>query len=497
MVSVTSLKRPVKNADAPGRKVKFALVIPPSMDMDQMWCPNLPIGLAYLAAVLEENGHELTVFDCPALGIDHKNLVEKTAAFDPDVVGITAVTPTIKSALLAAHNIKEKLPNTSVVIGGPHATFMDREILSEQPEVDVVVRGEGEETIIELLSALFGSGNLKDVLGISFRKNGQIISTPDRPFIQNLDELPRPAFQYFALKKYQFFGKTILPILTSRGCPFQCAYCVSSRMAGKMFRARDPYKVVDEFEWLVNTHGAGAVSFYDDAFTYDTQRAIKICEEIKKRKLDVPWDCQTRVDRISEEALIKMRDANCQLVSFGAEAGCQKILNAVNKKTTIEQNEKAIKMAKKVGGLSVAMSVIIGYPGETPETLKQTFNFIRRTKPDYVYLCMATPYPGTSLRHTLEELGWKMSTDWSQYDLQTPVYENPLLPVDLVKTRRAFYNRFYSWSYIMRQYIRGTFYSKNMGRTALNDKLWRMKLPRWFFSGLKKARPQPKSPRNV
>jgi anaerobic magnesium-protoporphyrin IX monomethyl ester cyclase len=494
---VTSLRGHAKNSSAPGREAKIALVIPPSMDIEQIWCPNLPIGLAYLAAVLEKNGNELTVFDCPALGIDQENLAAKIDAFDPDVVGITAVTPTIKSAFLAAHNAKEKVPNATVVIGGPHATFMDKQILSEQPDVDVVVRGEGEETIIELLSKLFGSGDLKDVLGISFRKNGQIIRTPDRPFIQNLDDLPRPAFQYFALKKYQFFGKTIIPILTSRGCPFQCAYCVSSRMAGKMFRARDPYSVVDEFEWIVNTHGAGAVSFYDDAFTYDKKRAIKICEEIKKRKIGVPWDCQTRVDRISEEVLVKMRDADCQLVSFGAEAGCQKILNAVNKRTTIEQNEKAVKMAKKVGGLSVAVSVIIGYPGETPETLKQTFNFIRRTKPDYVYLCLATPYPGTSLRNTLEELGWKMSTDWSEYDLQTPVYENPLLPVDLVKTRRDFYNRFYSWSYILRQYLRGTFYSKNMGRTALNDRLWRMKLPSWIFSSLKKVRSQPKSPRNV
>jgi radical SAM superfamily enzyme YgiQ (UPF0313 family) len=143
------------------------------------------------------------------------------------------------------------------------------------------------------------------------------------------------------------------------------------------------------------------------------------------------------------------------------------------------------------------VSVIIGYPGETPETLKQTFNFIRRTEPDYVYLCVATPYPGTALRNTLEDLGWKMSTDWSQYDLQTPVYENPLLPVDLVKTRRDFYNRFYSWSYILRQSLRGTFYSKNMARTALNDRLWRMKLPRWIFSSLKKVRSQPKSPRTV
>jgi radical SAM superfamily enzyme YgiQ (UPF0313 family) len=246
-------------------------------------------------------------------------------------------------------------------------------------------------------------------------------------------------------------------------------------MVGKEFRARNPLKVVDELEWLKSEIEAGAFSFYDDAFTYDTERAVAICEEIKNRKIKLPWDCQTRVDRISKEVLSKMKAANCQLVSFGAESGCQKILDSINKRTTVEQNEKAIKMAKEVG-ISVAMSVIIGYPGETKESLKQTYDFIRRTEPDYVYLCLATPYPGTHLSSYLEELGWKVSKDWSKYDMQVPVFENPLLDVDLVKSRRDFYNHFYSWSYILRQSLRGTFYSKTMARTALNDRLWRTKL---------------------
>jgi anaerobic magnesium-protoporphyrin IX monomethyl ester cyclase len=471
------------------RKIKVALVIPPALGMGQMWCPNLPIGLAYLAAVLEKAGYELALIDCPALEINHKMLGAEFASFEPDVVGITSVTPMIQSALLTARVAKETCPKSPVVLGGPHATFMDSQILSEHPDVDIIVRGEGEQTIHELLQNLFCSGDLQAVSGISFRKNGHIIRTPNRPFIQNLDELPHPAYHYFALSKYQFFGKRILPILTSRGCPFQCTYCVSSRMVGKMFRARDPNNVVDELEWLKNEHKAGAFSFYDDAFTYDQKRAIKICEEIKKRNIDVPWDCQTRVDRISKEVLVKMRNAGCQLVSFGAESGCQRILDAVNKRTTIEQNEKAVKLAKEIG-LSVAMSVIIGYPGETVDTLEQTFDFIRRTKPDYVYLCLATPYPGTALRSTLEDLGWAMSSEWSHYDMQTPVFENPLLPVDLVEARREFYNHFYSWSYILRQSLRGTFYSKSMARTALNDRIWRTKLLRWVFANFRKLRVQ-------
>jgi anaerobic magnesium-protoporphyrin IX monomethyl ester cyclase len=474
------------------RRVKIALIIPPALELEKTWCPNLPIGLAYLAAVLEKGGCELTVFDCPALEIDHKKLGAKIASFEPNVVGITSVTPTIKSALLAAHVAKETCPNAVVVLGGPHATFMDSQILSEYPDVDIVVRGEGEQTILELVRHVFDSGGIQAVSGISFRKNKQIIRTPNRSLIQNLDELPRPAYQYFSLDRYQFFGKVILPILTSRGCPFQCSYCVSSRMAGKVFRARSPRNVVDELEWLRDMHGAGAFSFYDDVFTHDKKRAFEICEEMKKRNIGVPWDCQTRVDQISKELLAEMRDANCQLVSFGAESGCPKILDAMKKRTTIEQNEKGVRLAKEVG-MSVAMSVVIGYPGETIDTLKQTFDFIRRTEPDYVYLCLATPYPGTELYDLVKDLGWKMSKDWSHYEMETPVFENPFLPVDLRETRREFYNRFYSWSYILRQSLKGTFYSQNMARTALNDRLWRAKLPKWVLVNLKKLRFQKKS----
>jgi anaerobic magnesium-protoporphyrin IX monomethyl ester cyclase len=247
---------------------------------------------------------------------------------------------------------------------------------------------------------------------------------------------------------------------------------------GLQFRARSPKNVVDELEWLRDTHGADAFSFYDDAFTFDMERAGKICEEIKNRNIGIPWDCQTRVDRISKELLVKMRAANCQLVSFGVESGCQKILDAVKKKTTIKQNETAIGWAKEVG-IPVSISIIIGYPGETPDTLKQTMGFIRKVEPDYVYLCLATPYPGTDLRELVKELGWSMSKEWSHYDLQTPVFENPFIRNDeLLKARKDFYNDFYSPTYILRQSLKRNLYSQMMARTALNFILWRTKLPR-------------------
>ena len=320
---------------------------------------------------------------------------------------------------------------------------------------------------------------IKDIEGLTFRKDGKIIQTPNRPFIENLDEIPRPKYKFFDLEKYKIYGKRFLPIITSRGCPYQCSFCVTSRIFGRKFRARSPENIVDELEWLKKTHGADGISFYDDAFTLDRKRLIAICEQMIERKIGLPWGCQTRVDHVSKEILALMKKANCNEVSFGVESGCQRILDAVSKKTTVEQNEKAIKWAKDEG-LFVAVSAIIAYPGETRETVQQTMDLLRRMEPDDAYLCIATPYPGTELRSLVESSGWKISNDWSLYDTMNPVVENPNLPAEeLKKLRREFYNGFYSTSYAFRQFIKGSikgnFYSQMMTRLAINHLLWRIK----------------------
>ena len=170
-----------------------------------------------------------------------------------------------------------------------------------------------------------------------------------------------------------------------------------------------------------------------------------------------------------------MKETNCQQVFFGAESGCQEILNAVNKRTTVELNEKAIKMAKKAG-LFVAISIIIGYPGETSQMRKETLDFIRRAEPDDVYLCIATPYPGTELRQLVEKMGLKMSDDWQRYDTTTPVFENPLLPdAEALQIRKEFYDRFYSPKYAFSHLFSNNFYSRVMARVALNHLIWRVK----------------------
>jgi radical SAM superfamily enzyme YgiQ (UPF0313 family) len=457
------------------KTAKVALVNPPTMKGVFHHHPYLPIGLAYLAAVLEAEGNEVTVFDCLASEIEQEKLKEKLSSLNPNVIGISSMTPMVPSTMLAAKGAKEACPQATVVLGGPHATFMDKEILTQEPEVDVIVRGEGEQTLLELTQKITSRQELETVEGITFRKDGQIVQNPTRPYIQNLDELPFPAYKNFPLEKYRLFGKLFFPVITSRGCPFQCSFCTSSRILGKQYRARSPKNIGDELELLKNNYSADSFTFYDDTLTLDKKRIFEICDQIKNRKINIPWDCQTRVDQVTEEVLAYMKETNCQQVFFGAESGCQEILNAVNKRTTVELNEKAIKMAKKAG-LFVAISIIIGYPGETAQMRKETLDFIRRAEPDDVYLCIATPYPGTELRQLVEKMGLKMSYDWQRYDTTTPVFENPLLPdTEALWIRKEFYDRFYSPKYAFSHLFSNNFYSRVMARVALNHLIWRVK----------------------
>jgi len=458
-----------------GTTAKVALVNPPAIKGAFHHHPYLPIGLAYLAAVLEQKGNEVLVLDCLASDIDQEQLKLKLAEFNPNIVGISSMTPMVLSTMMAARGAKQACPDTTVVLGGPHATFMDREILGSEPSVDVVVRGEGELTLVELTHRIINHVGLNSADGITYRHQGQIVQNPDRPYIQNLDDLPFPAYKHFPLDKYRLFGKLFFPVITSRGCPFQCNFCTTSRILGKQYRARSPKNIGHELELLKREYNADSFTFYDDTLTLDKKRLFDICDEIKIRKINIPWDCQTRVDQISEEMLEKMKATNCQQVFFGAESGCQTVLNAVNKRTTVEQNEAAIKMAKKAG-LFVAISIIIGYPGETAEMRKETFDFLKRAEPDDVYLCIATPYPGTELRKEVERLGYKMSSDWSRYDTTTPVFENPLLSdEEALRLRKQFYDSFYSPKYALRHMFRRNFYSRVMARVAINHTVWRVK----------------------
>ncbi len=461
------------------KKTKVALVTTPLLENVAHHPLFPPLGLAYMGAVLEQNDFEVKIIDCPVCQIDHEKLKAELAAYDPTIVGIGSMTPTIVSALKSAQVAKEVCPDAKVLMGGPHATFADREILIDEKAVDIIVRGEGEETIVELAKQAPNMQKLGDVKGISFRKENQIIQTVNRPFIQDLDSLPRPAYKYVPMEKYRITGKTLLPIITSRGCPFQCSFCVASQMFGQRFRMRSSKNVLDELEWLRDEYGAEGIAFQDDTLTFDKRRATEICDGIIERKINLPWGCGTRADVVTKEVLAKMAKAHCNETMFGIESGCQRMRAVLKKGVTNEQCWNAIKWAKEAG-MFVTVSVILGYPGETKESLQETLDFARKLEPDDVWLCHATPYPGTYLRDLVKSYGWKMSDNWELYNTMNPIFEDPALPAkEIAAMRRTFYNKFYSPRYVMRQavkgYIKGNLYSKIMTRTAANYMLWRAK----------------------
>lgn len=475
-------------------KAHVALVNPP-YPPEAAQSIFLPLGIGYLAAVLEQEGYQVDVVDCQTTRPSQEVLEEKFRNLNPDIIGVTSATVTYLPALDVLKTAKNAVPNALTLMGGPHVTVLDQQALAESNNIDIVVRGEGEHTMLDL-ARLVSEDNLKNlsqVQGITFRKNSQVIQTPDRPFMTDIDSLPHPAHHKFDTNLYKLFGVNYMPIITSRGCPSACTFCLASKMCGHSFRGRSPTKVVDELEWLRDEFNAGAFAFYDDTFTFDLKRAFDICDEMQKRNVDLPWDCRTRVDRVSKELLAKLKATNCQLIHFGVESGSPEMLKLMRKGSTVELNAQAIKWAKEAG-ISVAVSLVIGYPTETPQMLQQTIDFLYKTKPDYVYMCEAVPYPGTELANYIKELGLEVDANWNQYREETQIFTNTLLPLEkLEETKKAFFDRYFSYSYFLRKKLKGDFYSQIMARAALNHLVWNSKTAMWAFKKLGKMRRSKKS----
>ncbi len=430
--------------------------------------PFIPLSLGYLGAICEKNGYEVNVVDCQGERLDPEGFRKKLREIDTEVIGITSATLTYNSALKIAKISKEVLPNCITILGGCHATFWDFNALRECPDLDIIVRKEGEITLLEILRKLEAKKNLDNIQGITFRKCNKIIRNEDRPYIENLDDLPFPAHHLFNLNSYIKVGKLIIPLMTSRGCVYWCDFCTAVRMFGRKYRMRSPKNVVDEIELVHNKYDVDQFTFYDDAFTVDQKRTEEICDEILRRKLDVEWDCETRVDMVNKSLLEKMRKAGCIAVWFGVESGSQTIIDKMHKKFKIEQTRKAFEIAHEVGLMTVA-SVILGFPGETEETAWETINFVKSLNPVDVGFYIATPYPGTPLYETVKDNGWLKTEDFDKYDTATPVFETPYLSSEKLKEIRfKAYQQFYLRpSYMLKMLMKGGVYGVSAVKASM------------------------------
>jgi anaerobic magnesium-protoporphyrin IX monomethyl ester cyclase len=380
-----------------------------------------PLGLLYIAAYAEKEGHQVMVRDLAVRkkkeDIDFKRY---------DVVGISTDTTRHRQALQLAQ--KAKRNGCTVVMGGPHPGYVDEEILSTQ-RVDFIVRGEGEITFSELLASLQkDDGKFHSIRGISFFSNGQLVRTLPRPFVEDLDSLPFPARHLIHMDDYQrtkFGGRPITPLITSRGCPYQCVFCASSHFWGTKVRMRSVASVLVEIEEVYHRYHFNAVAFVDDTFNLFPKRVIEICHGIIEKKLDLWWWCLSRVDLLlqNEEMVKEMVRAGAKSVFIGVESSDPKTLEALKKGIDVESTVQAVDLLKR-NGLEIHASYILGGLHETAKTIHETIRFAKKLDTNVTQFSILTPYPGTAIYEQVKDRIFRWRAPWSFFDMQHLVFKH-------------------------------------------------------------------------
>jgi len=410
-----------------------------------------PLSILYLTAILKEIGVEVSVLDQPALGLTVEETVRWVEKENPDVLGFSTLTSSGQTAALISNKVKEKNPDVTIVFGNHHATFNAERILSKYPSVDIIVRGEGEKTVVELVECLKNGEDLKKVRGINFRNEGEIVFTPDQHLINDLDSLPLPdrnlldAEYHCVIAGANIAPKKFTSIVTSRGCVYNCRFCSCTEIAKNRWRPRSAKNTVEELQFLAS-EGYKQIIFVDDAFTMNPKRVIEICRGIRKEKLDLEWICEGRVDICSYDMLHEMVLAGCRVLYLGIESANQRILNYYNKKITPEQSENAVRTAKKAGVDVVAGSFIIGAPDETREEMWNTVKFAQRVPIDIPQFNILGAHPGNDIWNELVAKGFLDPEKWWEKGVAvSEVY--PYAKVSRDEIMRIMHNAFFQHVY--------------------------------------------------
>ena len=374
-----------------------------------------PIWLAYAAGVLEKIGHEVRLVDAIAWRWDRSKVLEDARKFKPDLVVVDSNFSSLKNDCNIAKLLKDETGAVSVLVGPPASQFPEKILNSG---VDIVARFEYDFTIGDIVEAIEEGKSLENVKGISYKENGKIIHNPDREFItsRELDKIPfvsKVYKEYLNIKDY-FLGHALYPmvqIFTGRGCPNRCTFCSWPKtLMGRKYRVRSVENVVDEFEYITKElPEVKEIFIEDDTFTINKKRIREICEEIKKRKLDITWSCNARVN-LDYETMKVMKEAGCRLLDVGYESGSDEILKNIKKGITTKESRRFTEDAKRVG-LMILADFIFGMPGETRETAEKTIRFAKEIKPNIVQFAVATPIPGTEFYNYVKENGFLLVDD--------------------------------------------------------------------------------------
>jgi radical SAM superfamily enzyme YgiQ (UPF0313 family) len=363
-----------------------------------------PLGICSLAAILEEAGYDVQLVDLAVIEWDLEWLYKKLQSFHPDVLGISALTASFPRTILISKYLREKFPDIPFVLGGIHPTFTDKKTLSENDQIDIIVRREGEITFLELLSALKEGKSFKSIKGLTYRDNGRIISTEERPFIKDLDSLPIPA--YHLLETIEIYNEVQSQlVVSSRGCPNHCIFCSTSAYWGHFWRGMSPSRVLKEMDILVHEYNATRIVFGDDLFTLNKKRVHHICDGLEERGNYVEWLCSVRADSIDLELLKHMKRSGCVGVFIGVESGRQESLDKMRKKTTVHDNLQAVKMCKKAD-LETTTSFVLGLPWETEADIRETIDFaVNKLGSSEVIWSLLHPDVGSHIYNHLEDYG--------------------------------------------------------------------------------------------
>jgi len=418
-------------------------------------CLYYPMWLAYATGVLEQEGHDLRLVDAPAQGKSIDEIIGVVKDFHPQMVVLDTSTPSIYNDVKVASGIKEVLPSTTIVLVGPHVSALPEETMELDHAVDVIARGEYDYTVRDLAWAVEKGEDFQAVLGITFRQNGNIFHTQDRPLIDELDEIPfvsKVYHRHLNVRDY-FYSICQYPevaIISGRGCPHRCTYCVYPQtFQGRRYRARSAENVVEEFQYITEAFPfVKEVFIEDDTFTADRKRCRRICEGLVKLKRPISWTANARAD-VDFETLRIMKAAGCRLLCVGVESGNQQVLNNIKKGTTLPRIRRFFKDAKRAGVL-IHGCFLVGNRGENKETLEETLAFAKELNPDTAQFFPLMVYPGTEAYRWAKEHGQILTEDFSQWVTQEGLHNcvvrmSELTNEDLVsfcdRARREFYLR--------------------------------------------------------
>jgi radical SAM superfamily enzyme YgiQ (UPF0313 family) len=391
-----------------------------------------PLGIFYIASVLKKNGFKVKVIDTMVTSKDLGDIY-KIIDKNTKIVGISILTESYLLGIKIAKICKEINPNIITIAGGPHTHFTAEETLKNS-DIDIVVRGEGEWTMLELCNYFIrGEGDIKNIKGITYKDGERIIVNPSRPLIKDLDSLPIPNIEFFDVisKNPYVREKRRFSIVSTRGCPNRCIFCSASAFSGGIYRKRSAENIIEEIRYLINKEYF-YISFLDVTLTADTERVFRICELIKKFNLKFYWGCQSRVDVITKELLKEMANVGCQDIHFGVESASKRILDSIRKNISIEQVVKAVEWSYKVGIKRTYCTFMIGNPEDTEDTVKESIFFAESLQSKFPNcICLfgiTTPYPGTELFKNASKLGIRIISDnYNDYNGATPVIETKYL----------------------------------------------------------------------